>query len=66
MLDNFFEEWYRITKLKISNFFEWFFHKLRGKEVMNWVIVKSVGGNYLCRWKLFVVTSTNHYHLRRR
>jgi hypothetical protein len=47
MLDNFFEEWYRITKLKISNFFEWFFHKLRGKEVMNWAIVKSAGGNYL-------------------
>jgi hypothetical protein len=26
MLDKFFEEWYRITKLEISNFIEWYFH----------------------------------------
>ena len=39
MLDNFFGEWYTITKLKISNSFELIFHKSRGKEVTGLFVV---------------------------
>ena len=49
MLDNFFGEWYTITKLKISNSFELIFHKSRGKEVTGLFVVtgemKGAGEN---------------------
>jgi hypothetical protein len=49
MLDKFFEEWYRITKLENFNFVESVFHKSRGKggeRGLGKVIVKSAGGIY--------------------